>query len=115
MQDLEKRRQWHRDYKKMRRQKIKDYLGNKCVGCGTSENLQFDHIDRKNKKFIISNNVNRNWEDLTAEADKCQLLCKECHRIKSIVNHDCVSVRNGYKVTSIEPDGNDYIVRLSPM
>jgi len=40
---------------KERKAKNKAYLiellGGKCVGCGITENLQFDHIDRKQKVF----------------------------------------------------------------
>ena len=107
-------REWHSAYKKKRRQKIKDYLGGKCVGCGTTENLQFDHIDRKQKKFTISKNVCMAWDKLTAEADKCQLLCKNCHELKTLAQHDCNSIKEGYIVSHVTQDGDDYVVRLTP-
>jgi 5-methylcytosine-specific restriction endonuclease McrA len=112
--DQEKKLAWQRDYKKKRRQKIKDYLGGKCVGCGTTENLQFDHIDKRDRSFKIANHVCMAWDKLTAEADKCQLLCKECHQVKTSTMHDMLHLRDGYKVSQVTRDGDDYVIRLSP-
>ena len=106
-------KEWHSNYKKFRRQKIKDYLGGKCVGCGTTKNLQFDHLDRNTKEFHISRNVNMAWDRLTAEADKCQLLCSKCHKIKTQVHHDANELMEGYKVSQVTQDGDDIVVRLS--
>lgn len=63
--------------------KIHDYLGGKCVSCGSTENLQIDHIDHTSKLFSIANHWGRSWEFLKPEIAKCQLLCKDCHLIKS--------------------------------
>lgn len=111
--DKENRKKWHRDYKKLRRQKIKDYLGGKCVGCGVTEDLQFDHLDRTQKKFNISKNVLMAWDKLTEEADKCQLLCKRCHQLKTSIHHDANHLMTGYKVSQVTQDGDDYVVRLT--
>lgn len=56
-----------------------DILGGKCVICGTTENLQFDHIDPKTKSFDISRARSHKWEDVLRELKKCQLLCKPHH------------------------------------
>ncbi len=34
-------------YRKERRAYCREYLGGKCVVCGTTHNLQFDHIKRE--------------------------------------------------------------------
>jgi hypothetical protein len=57
-------------------------LGGKCVRCGTTENLEFDHIDPSTKVFAISAALSRAWDALVKEASKCQLLCKPCHVAK---------------------------------
>lgn len=60
-----------------------DYLGGKCVGCETTENLQFDHTDRETMLFRISQFLGMNFEELKIELDKCQLLCTDCHKKKT--------------------------------
>lgn len=61
-----------------------DRLGGQCVVCGTTEDLQIDHVDRRKKSF----NVARLWarKDLPKvyrELKKCQLLCKPHHEEKT--------------------------------
>lgn len=64
------------------------YLGGTCVRCGTTESLQFDHIDATTKSFNVSKNWSRSWVTLTPELDKCQLLCRDHHREKTQVSGD---------------------------
>jgi len=59
-------------------------LGNKCSSCGETEELEFDHIERSTKKMLIANMFAHGLERLIEELQKCQLLCKECHRLKSL-------------------------------
>jgi len=66
-----------------RRQKLKEQarekLGGKCVWCGASENLEFDHIDPAHKKMTIGN-ISCSLELWWKEIEKCRLLCKSCHK-----------------------------------
>lgn len=57
------------------------YLGGKCSKCESRERLEIDHINKSEKSFPISRPPNENAfrEELT----KCQLLCYDCHRLKS--------------------------------
>lgn len=64
-------------------EQIKDYLGNKCNKCGSTENLEIDHVEWKAKSFDISGRTNLSWEKLKTEVDKCQLLCVPCHLEKT--------------------------------
>ena len=41
--------------------------------------LHFHHVDEATKKFSISSNVTRNWEDTLNELRKCVLVCSNCH------------------------------------
>ena len=68
--------------RKKRLQEMKDKLGNKCVKCGTTKNLQFDHIDPKTKCFNV--NPQDSWEKTLPELDKCQLLCFKHHLEKTM-------------------------------
>jgi hypothetical protein len=74
--------EYHRNYHYIRRQRIWDYLGGKCVRCGRTDNLEVDHIDRTKKSFNISRNMTLN-DEVRAELDKCQLLCADHHHEKT--------------------------------
>lgn len=63
------------------------YLGDKCVKCGASDRLEFDHVDPKIKEIEITTAVMVkcwSWDRLVPELDKCQLLCHDCHHRKSL-------------------------------
>lgn len=71
-----------------------DRLGGKCVDCGSTDDLEFDHDDRTTKTHQIgrlftsaSNAV------LESELAKCVLRCVGCHVIKSNLNGDYRPVR----------------------
>jgi 5-methylcytosine-specific restriction endonuclease McrA len=54
--------------------------GGKCNSCGSTKQLEFDHIDPKTKSFNIGQHYGRYSKDrLLEEANKCQLLCNSCH------------------------------------
>lgn len=58
-------------------------LGNKCVGCGSDQNLEFDHVDRTTKHKSIAKMLMGSAAALAAELAKCQLLCENCHQKKT--------------------------------
>lgn len=70
-------------YKKKRiasnKSKLISLLGGCCVECGTIDNLEFHHIDRKTKLFRISNALGWSYERIVPEAMKCELRCKKHH------------------------------------
>lgn len=59
-------------------------LGGKCRKCGSINKLEFDHIDPKEKEFTISMLWNISHDRFIKEVKKCQLLCKECHKKKTL-------------------------------
>ena len=64
--------------------RVKKILG--CAFCGYKTNavaLHFDHIDRQKKSGIISLMVNGSRQRLKNEMKKCQVLCANCHAIKT--------------------------------
>jgi hypothetical protein len=71
-----------------RRKKIKamavQYKGGKCVLCGYDkcvDALDFHHLDPKQKNFGLGlGGLTRSWERVKQEADKCVLICANCHR-----------------------------------
>ena len=58
-------------------------LGGKCVECGCTEALEFDHIDPSTKSFNIASGYTKPKDILLEEVAKCQLLCNKCHVEKS--------------------------------
>lgn len=66
------------------------YLGGKCVVCGTRENLEFHHKNPAVKSFNIRK-VLVAFEDLTAELDKCELRCDDCHKKAHAPKHGTIS------------------------
>lgn len=66
-----------------RKQEFITILGGKCVDCGCVDNLEFDHINPKEKSFNISKNYSKNYDELLKEVLKCALRCKDCHKIKT--------------------------------
>lgn len=61
-----------------------------CKECGYKEHpkaLDLDHRDRGTKSFTIAQVVGfKPWAEIKAEIRKCDVLCANCHRIKS---HKC--------------------------
>ena len=58
-----------------------EYKGGKCERCGYSKclrALQFHHIDPHTKEFEVSR-ARQSLDELKKEADKCMLLCANCH------------------------------------
>jgi len=56
-------------------------MGGCCVECGSDTDLEFHHLDPKLKKFDVSGNLTRTISVLREEAEKCILLCYNCHRV----------------------------------
>ena len=81
-------KQYMLDRWKARKQRGIAQLGGKCVSCGGTDDLQFDHIDPSTKSFTIGRNTSCSDEKFTNELKKCQLLCKACHKIKTTENGD---------------------------
>jgi hypothetical protein len=71
------------EYRAKRRQFALAKLGGVCVICGTSELLEFDHIDPSTKIKSPMSLLHASWIKFNEELDKCQLLCKKHHQEKS--------------------------------
>ena len=72
-----------KEYMKQRRIKRRvqmiEKLGGECVRCHSTERLEFNHRDPKEKEFNILQIWDSSWEKIYAELDKCELLCHDCH------------------------------------
>ena len=80
----------HRFQKRAMKHILVEYKGGQCVECGYSKcegALQFHHQNENDKDFTLSEikpNV-MSMEDIKNEADKCVLLCANCHAKKHAV------------------------------
>lgn len=82
-----------------RRAEYIEILGGKCVVCGTTENLQFDHIDPSTKTIDIGKLLNVSKAKSLAELKLCQLLCKTHHIEKGQREGDQGQVPHGGGMT----------------
>ena len=48
-----------------------------------SSQLEFDHIDPKTKDMKENNFANMSWDKMFVEIEKCQVLCSNCHKVKT--------------------------------
>ncbi len=59
-----------------------ELAGGKCVICGYNKcksAMDFHHVDPLTKEFGIASWLSLSFKRLKAEAQKCVLLCKNCH------------------------------------
>jgi len=69
------------DWRKRSKEKLIEYKGGKCEKCGYNKcigALEFHHVNPDEKDFAISSK-SYSFERLKKEADKCLLVCANCH------------------------------------
>ena len=69
--------------------------GKRCGHCGYGRNhaaLEFHHLDWRTKAFPLDlrSLSNRRWSEVLVEAEKCVLLCSNCHA--EVHNPDCALI-----------------------
>ena len=65
-----------------RKKKLIEYFGGKCILCGYDKcvaALHFHHLDKTAKEFGVGSGHTRSWERDLEEAEKCILICANCH------------------------------------
>jgi 5-methylcytosine-specific restriction endonuclease McrA len=71
----------NKEKRENRRKLIYEALGNKCVECGSTSNLEIDHINpslKENRISPLAQGLSKTLDD-----DNLQLLCHFCHTKKS--------------------------------
>ena len=80
--DKKKQNTFQNTWLQKRRLEWIELQGGKCVKCGSIEKLEVDHINREDKV------THRVWslsdERRKKELFKCQVLCHDCHKEKTI-------------------------------
>lgn len=72
---------YQKAYYQRHRDRVNALKARPCTDCGVQyppHVMQFDHV-RGEKKFTISMNLRRKWEDTAAEIEKCDVVCANCH------------------------------------
>src|SRR5690554_4154882 len=60
--------------------------GKPCTRCGglfPQVCMDYDHIDHKSKRLCVAQMMGYSWNVIQKEIDKCELVCANCHRIKT--------------------------------
>jgi hypothetical protein len=81
------RRAYKAEYHRTRKVKLLEYKGNECEKCGIKYDgtnaaiFHFHHL--RDKTLSLGNKLTaKAWKTLIEEADKCILLCANCHELK---------------------------------
>lgn len=69
-----------------RRKYAIEQLGSRCAECGSTDQLEIDHIDPKKKSFDVGKLWSTAWARFIAELKKCQLLCDTHHNDKTLAH-----------------------------
>lgn len=83
------RQEYKKLYHQARKIKLINLKGGKCFECELGYNgknaciFHLHHREPHKKEFSIGNQlVNKAWKILLEEAEKCDLLCANCHEMK---------------------------------
>jgi transcription elongation factor Elf1 len=75
--------EWVIKNRRNKKERLVKIFGGKCSICGYSTYigaLDFHHLDPKKKDFALSvKGLAYSWESILREAQKCVLVCKNCH------------------------------------
>jgi 5-methylcytosine-specific restriction endonuclease McrA len=81
-----KNRDHYKEKQLRQRQERKEFLlenlGHSCSVCGSTEKLEFDHINPSYKNSRQSF-LSMGLETIRSQLDNIQVLCQECHKKKS--------------------------------
>lgn len=80
-------RKYQLEWMRKRRQDWIDENG-PCVHCGSDQDLEVDHIDASTKVWTPAKIWSRKQEDRDAELAKCQVLCEDCHKKKTLKSRE---------------------------
>ena len=93
--DPDKQRIYQRNWMRMRRNSLIQALGGKCAIRGTTECLEFHHIEPSKKECNVSSVVSRKLEASLPELAKCELRCSAHHKSAHSASHGHTLWRRG--------------------
>ena len=78
-------------WKKIRQErstKLVAMYGNKCKDCGITHEktgfYDFHHLDPSTKEYEVKTIICNSWDKVVKEAEKCVMLCPNCHRLRHL-------------------------------
>lgn len=78
---------YNRERRAANAKRLSDYkLEQGCNDCGYAAHpaaLEFDHLPEYEKEFTISAKTSYNWGRLQSEIDKCEVVCANCHAVRT--------------------------------
>lgn len=78
----------HRDDRNRKLNLLK--IGRPCYDCGgmfPTECLEWDHMPGTKKLFCVAAGKGKSLETILDEIAKCQLVCSNCHHIRTVARH----------------------------
>ena len=78
--DYDKYLEYRRNQKRKEKERVKDYvksLATNCLFCGSTDNLNFHHVNPNEKDIDVVNA--RSKKKANEEVAKCWCLCESCH------------------------------------
>lgn len=72
---------------------LNDQKNNPCLDCGKTYHIcqmDFDHVSERGKKFFGLNAAgirNRKLSEVIEERSKCELVCANCHRLRTYLRY----------------------------
>lgn len=88
----------HRQRADKARELIATAKNRPCTDCGGTFPLvcmDFDHRDPSTKLFTIAAGLQRSHASLLAEIAKCDVVCSNCHRVRTAVQNAAGLIRSG--------------------
>lgn len=99
---------------KEKKEKLVQMFGGCCQICGYKKNIRclcFHHKIPADKKFLLNVKgiVGKKWEDVVIEAQKCQLLCMNCHGEVEDEKLSFSSIDSCKDIIACAPNGGTYL------
>lgn len=82
----ERTKEHHKRYRDKRRAFLDALKDRPCVDCGIQyppHVMDFDHRNSETKTKVLAHMVYMNHEAVLKEAAKCDVVCSNCHRVRT--------------------------------
>jgi hypothetical protein len=107
MATREAQREYQRRWKATRRAEW--FKDKKCCRCGSTKNLELDHIDPSTK---VDHQI-WTWSQQKRDVElaKCQVLCKDCHKVKTRIDLIAMDINSRLRKNDVSGKAWCYVKR----